>query len=44
MNRTKQKQTHRYKEQTSGEPVGRRKGGRARQGYRIERYKVLCIK
>ena len=34
----KQKQTHRYREQTSGYQWGKRKG----EG--IKRYKLLCIK
>ena len=35
----KQKQTHRYRKQTSGY-----QWGEARQGYGIKRYKLLCIK
>ena len=41
---TKWKQTHRYREQTSGYQGGRRKRGGAREGYGIKRYKLLCVK
>ena len=40
----KQKQTCRYKEQTSGYQCRGRREGEARQGYGINRHKILCIK
>ena len=38
---TKQKQTHRYRDQTTGYQCG---GGGAKYGYKIKRYKLLFIK
>ena len=40
----KQKQTHRYRKQTSGYQWGEGRGAGARQGDEIKRYKLLYIK
>ena len=41
---TKQKQTHRYGEQTRGYQWGEGSGGGTREGQGSKRYKLLCIK
>ena len=40
---TKQEQTHRYREQTTGYQWGEGRG-RGRYGWGMKRYKLLCIK
>ena len=44
MNITKQKQTHRYKEQTCGYQKAEEYTDGARQRKVIKKYKLLCIK
>ena len=44
MNITKQKQTHRYREQTSGYQWGEERGQWQDRGKGIKKYKLLCIK
>ena len=41
---TKQKQTHRYRKQTSGYQKEEGSGERPNQGYGTKKYKLLCIK
>ena len=40
----KQKQTHKYRKQTSGYQTEEGSGGGTNQGYGINRHKLLCIK